>query len=576
MRANYRFACAVSKTPTIASVIRLLGRYLRERSGVQAIEVADREAALWLDVQPGVGAEGFRIEADAAAGRYRIIGHDERGLLYGVGKFLRASTFREGAFEAGAWQGVSAPRQSLRGMYFATHYFNCYHVGGLERIQRLIEDLALWGGNTLTVWFDMNHFHGLQDPQAQRMTTRLKQILRAANSVGMGAGLMLLANEAYADSPMELRGKAFGAYGTELCPSKPGAMELMLRWREEMFAAFADIDLRYLVLWPYDTGGCNCDHCRPWGCNGFLRMSEPVARLARRYFPQARIVLSTWCFDTNYSWAKVEWKGLAQAFARRPDWVDLLLADNSGDEFPPFPLTHGVPGGLPLINFPEISMYRHYPWGGFGANPLPRHLQKLWDSVGRRLKGGLPYSEGIYEDINKAIALQLYWNPERPTADIVREYLAFEFSPEVVNELAEAADLMERNCEHYWKAGEDSPAARICTLADPAAAMACEALVIRAEAKLTPYARQAWRWRLFRLRAAIDAELARGGGLVTPAIDKCLNELTTMYEVSPISRHAPIRKSAGWSPEDERARLAMCSEDPCADAIHGACSKSAE
>lgn len=565
MSTPYQIHCATPKTPLIESALRLLGRHLRERSGVEAVAGGAREAALCLELQPGSGAEGFRIEADAASGRHRIIGHDERGLLYGVGKFLRTATFREGAFEPGAWQGVSVPKQSLRGMYFATHFFNSYHVGSPERIQRLIEDLALWGGNTLVVWFDMNHFHGLQDPKAQRMMVRLKQMLRAANAVGMGAGLVLLANEAYADSPPELRGKAHGAYGTELCPSKPGALELMLRWREEMFAAFADIDVRYLVLWPYDQGGCNCEHCRPWGCNGFLRMSEPVARLARRYFPQARIVLSTWYFDKDhYSWAKVEWEGLAKAFARRPDWVDLLLADNYGDEYPPFPLTQGVPGGLPLINFPEISMYRHYPWGGFGANPLPRHIQSLWDSVGRRLEGGLPYSEGIYEDLNKIMALQLYWNPERPTADIVREYLAFEFSPRVVNELAEAADLMERNSEHFWKPREAKPEARTCALADPAAALACEALVNRAEAQLTPSARQAWRWRLFRLRAAIDAELARNGGRSTAALDVCLRELTAIYEVAPTARHAPIRKSAGWSLEDEAERLDKGDEDPCA------------
>jgi hypothetical protein len=40
------------------------------------------------------------------------------------------------------------------------------------------------------------------------------------------------------------------------------------------------------------------------------------------------------------------------------------------------------------------------------------------------------------------------------------------------------------------------------------AVTACE-LVERADAKLTPQARSAWRWRLFCIRAAIDREIYR-------------------------------------------------------------------
>ena len=39
-----------------------------------------------LAIEPGIGAEGFKI-ADGTGGTVRIIGNDDRGLLYGVGKF---------------------------------------------------------------------------------------------------------------------------------------------------------------------------------------------------------------------------------------------------------------------------------------------------------------------------------------------------------------------------------------------------------------------------------------------------------------------------------------------------------
>jgi hypothetical protein len=62
-------------------------------------------------------------------------------------------------------------------------------------------------------------------------------------------------------------------------------------------------------------------------------------------------------------------------------------------------LDEGVPGGLPLLNFPDISMCGQEPWGEYGANPLPEHLQKRWDGTKHKLSGGCPYSEGIYEDL---------------------------------------------------------------------------------------------------------------------------------------------------------------------------------
>ena len=66
-----------------------------------------------------------------------------------------------------------------------------------------------------------------------------------------------------------------------------------------------------------------------------------------------------------------------------------------------------MPGGLPLLNFPDISMYGQNPWGGYGANPHPGRLQQRWDETKKKLSGGFPYSEGIYEDINKVICAQL-------------------------------------------------------------------------------------------------------------------------------------------------------------------------
>jgi hypothetical protein len=54
---------AAPRTPLVEKTAEILLRAVRERSGVRLVERAEAsEAQLVLDVQPGAGREGFRIE----------------------------------------------------------------------------------------------------------------------------------------------------------------------------------------------------------------------------------------------------------------------------------------------------------------------------------------------------------------------------------------------------------------------------------------------------------------------------------------------------------------------------------
>jgi len=75
---------------------------------------------LVLDIQSGIGVEGYRIEG-APGGQLRITGDSDRGLLYGVGKFLHGARYADREVIPGSWRGVSVPQCSLRGMYLALH-----------------------------------------------------------------------------------------------------------------------------------------------------------------------------------------------------------------------------------------------------------------------------------------------------------------------------------------------------------------------------------------------------------------------------------------------------------------------
>lgn len=536
--------------PLVRKAAALLCRGLRER-GIQA----GPECALSLALDPALGPEAFRIET--RPGAVQVAGGDPCGVLYGAGKLLRWADVSGGRLRGCRWQGRSAPARTVRGVYFATHFHNVYHDAPVQEIIRYVEDLALWGCNALSVWFDMHHYRGTDDPAAQAMAARLRAILEAAQAVGMRPGLTTLANEGFSSTPDPLRAdwtaghdgyfrEPGGHYHCEICPSRPGGLELILELRRQVLDAFAGIDLGYIWLWPYDQGGCTCAACAPWGTNGFLRTAEALLPLLHDRFPNARTILSTWYFD---HFVRGEWEGLSRRLAEGPmPGVDYLLIDDFGG-FPEYPLRHGIPGGLPAVGFPEISMEGNGPWGGYGANPRPGHWSRYWAQAGPLLQGSFPYSEGIYEDINKVLILQFEWDPGRPAGDILAEYGRGCFGEPAAEVVPRVAAWMEEDGALHAVGGPEGPAIRSGPMPR---AEACLAELDALAARLPSWALASWRWRLLWLRAAIGAEIRRSRGVVTDRLDAYFEELAAIYHaglaeapVSPPSRRAWRRLRGG-------------------------------
>jgi hypothetical protein len=518
--------------PQVERIIEILRRHVAARSDVQVtrtnIDATSDDIRLTLEIDPQLGGESFRISP--LENEIHLIGGDFPGVLYGVGKFLRSCRFTSESIIPNSQKIESHPEKPLRGMYFATHFHNYYHDAPIKEINHYVEDLALWGVNTIQVWFDMHHYTGINDPAAQEMIARLRAILGCVKSLGLRTCLVHLGNEAYADSPPELRADFNtnrASYNVELCPNKPGAMKLMLQWYEEMLLAFADISPDFITFGPYDQGGCACELCKPWGANGYLKIAQAKAELTQKYFPETKIILSTWLFDHRKD--QGEWKGLDEAFSKDHSWCDYIQAD-SHETYPEYPLKHGVPGGLPLLNFSEISMWRMHPWGGFGANPLPRRFEGLFNTIKSRISGGFPYSEGIYEDINKVLSLQFNWDSQRGADDILREYIAYEYSPDVVEDVLSVIDTLEKNHNHLWIMNwEFGRQARLSIeyKADPHHAFR---LMQEAQQKLSDNARKSWRWRILYLRALLDSELhCTQGFWGNDVCEKAFEELTEIF-----------------------------------------------
>jgi len=531
--------------PLSSKASSLLLRAITERCGPST----ECDRAIILAIEPGIGAEGYRI-SDAPDGGIVIAGNDGRGLIYGVGRFLREASYQAGRLAPRKWRGQSVPVKPVRGIYFASHFHNWYHDAPVADICRYVEELALWGCNALCVWFDYHHFSGFDDPEAVAFVGRLRAILQAARSVGIGPALGILPNEAYCTSPVELRADwtaghdgyfapPLGHYHLELCPSKPGSVELLLKWRREMYAAFADLGVEYVWFWPYDQGGCTCSKCAPWGINGFTRLCEPVARLTREMLPDAKIIVSTWYFD---KFIAGEFDGFATWLQHKPDWLDYVLVNGHDANARDF-LRAKLLSGTAAVDFPEISMAGMWPWGGFGANPKPHTFQQYRDQIASLIAGGFPYSEGRFEDLNKVLMLQWYWDPRRPAGEIVREYAASEFSPQAADAVVRAAAIMDRNLNHWAKpkiegdwmkafaaaADSGSPVPVEFGFGERRDTDECLRLLDDAERSMPERAAQSWRWRVLWVRAALDAETERNGRVHSERCEELFAELIRLY-----------------------------------------------
>lgn len=474
--------------------------------------------------------EGFDI-AERPTGVIEISGHGRLGLLFGLGKFLRTSTFLRQQWIPSPWRGTSFPQKDFRIIYFASHFNNYYQEAPLDDVRKYIEDLALWGYNSLSFWFDMHPFASIRDQRVHPFLERLKSFARFGKRLGMRIVLCGQANEGYNSTPERLRATPTGRshYGVEICPSSREGLTLMLSHKRELFEAFAGIEVDGLILWPYDQGGCSCDACRPWGSNGMLRAGNELADLFHQFYPKGQIVFSTWLFD--YKTDQKEWEGLGKAFKDRPDWVDFIMAD-SHETFPEYPLIKGVPGGLPLLNFPEISMWGMWPWGGFGANPLPRRFSGLWNQTARVMSGGSPYSEGIHEDVNKALYAQFYWNGNGDYEDSLREYAGFEFGCQEGAAFIDAVLRLEQAHAPRWRPEINPDHFSVPPIPPKANPIKTFEIMCGLDANLPEWGRRAWRWRILYLRSLLDAELFKSVGEPTVHCEEAFLELTAIYHAT--------------------------------------------
>lgn len=497
---------------------------------------ADYTIEVMLD--PALEADSFALHSTEKGVELRS--NNVCTVFAGLGHFLVKSRFdKNNGFIPAALPISHKQRCSLRGMYFASHFYNFYHVAPIEEVYEIIDDLALRGCNALMLCFGVQHFTSTKTPEAQKMISRLKEMFSYAARIGIAPAIIQFTNTSFQDTPKHLQAAAeqqgeyisrlIAVYNYEICPSLPGGMDEIERQQREFLEAFSEIPIKYFALWPYDEGGCTCPDCAPWSTNGFMRVCALTRRLIDEYYKDAEMIISTWHFDRNL---KDEWEAFYKKLAEGEyDWASYIMTAFQNGQLPRCIKNGGVPEGVRLIDFPEISMWGAKPWGGFGANPIPMFLENANTNCGTVHDGGFPYSEGIFEDINKWLSLGYYTGLYENNTDALRDYIRFEYWTEDTKDTEDILRAIQLSESTLRRGFERLDTGWRFPIRDGTAVREVHRIITTIDKTLPKSVRASWKWRILYLRAVIDYELLTHNytGKESQLCQECFHELNEIF-----------------------------------------------
>ena len=451
------------------------------------------------DAAKKLGPEGYAIGASNEGGRslITVIGTDSHGLLFGVGALLRHLRFTGKDVSCPALDApvTAQPWMKERAIYYASHNRNDYHTGKDEDIRRDLEDAALWGINSMWVWMlPVEHYNDISDP-AQHETAglehwnRILRMMREAKALGMRTGTVLCANVAFlnfvrpefhATGGMAINPKAL------VCPSNPDGRAAALRTHDIVFrlAKEAGIEIDGITSFATDTGGCDCEKCKPWLAT-YLKFTEETAAVARKHYPGLKFYLCNWY-----------WSGKGN-----------ILADLNDHPRDWFAGVATVGGGNANLKFGETYAWMNYAssyyYGCLGANPMPERMAKDF----KRMKAAgilkvQEYCEGRYQNLNNAFYTRLGWDAEADPKAVFAEYARWHFgvSDDAAKDFGEAVVLIEKETPWFGQhrfAPESSK-----TIYDA---------MKRCEARRADWPRERYYWDLFALRATTGYDARQMG-----------------------------------------------------------------
>jgi hypothetical protein len=327
----------------------------------------------------------------------------------------------------------SKPVFEIREVYAVGHFGNSYEVMGDDEMHEVLKEAKAWGFTRYCDWFDtddckdpfaLGHTYGL----GEALWDSKKHHYAIAQSLGFSRTFALNPNHVYVTQclPQLLATRGPRVQGQVICPSIPEARAMILsnnaNWFKDLSRAGVHLDA--LMACPYDWGGCRCKQCDPWILT-FTRLTHEIYEISRQSFPHIKVNMLGWWWEPEEHRLFAQWVD-----QNAPGWVDLMYLHLPYDatKVAAVTLPKGCRrGAFVHIGYSDEKARSRDIYGHLGPVIAPERIQKtVEDLKAQGVVAVNAYSEGVLDDVNKALLAGLasgeYRNADEVLAAYARRY----------------------------------------------------------------------------------------------------------------------------------------------------------
>lgn len=373
---------------------------------------------------PGTKSEGFKLVA-GPSNTVVIAGNDARGILYGVGRFLRKAEMTPGKLAVHDKLAIStSPKYPMRGHQLGyrpkTNAYDAFTVAGFDQY---IRELALFGANTIEILPPRTD----DDATSPHMKTPAAQMIveqsRICKSYGLDVSIW------YPNM-----GKNY---------THPDSIAKELAERDQVFGSLPKLDGVFVPAG--DPGELEPDVLFAW--------LEKEATVLQKYHPKAKIWVSPQVFRPTQKWFDAFFSHANKEYP----WFGGVVF-GPWVKIPVKKIREMLKPSIPIRHYPDIThnYSAQYPvphwdlaWamtlGRESINPRPFDEKAIHNALDQYGIGSVSYSEGTNDDVNKFVWSDQDWDPEMPVMETLRDYSRLFFGPEYKETAAQAIVDLEKN-----------------------------------------------------------------------------------------------------------------------------------
>ncbi|MEZ5105050.1 MAG: hypothetical protein R2757_11180 [Draconibacterium sp.] len=350
--------------------------------------------------------EGYKIVMLPGEKTMLIAGHDERGVMYGIGYLLRKMELRNEDIKVPLLSVSSSPMSQIRGHHISYHFTSDSMSQEKSLYEQYLREL---------IYFGLNHVSVSSPAEAQ-----------LAMKYGM-------------DISMYMANLGDDFQSTE-------GIRKELDKREAIFRNMPK--LNEIFVPGGDPGDLEPDVLFSW--------LEKLAPVLLKYHPDARIWVSPQ--NNNKGKATEEWyQSFFEYVNRDYSWFGGVVF-GPWTRVPLEEIREIVNEHIPIRWFPDITHLFgcQYPapeldWvfahtlSRMSIQPRPEGFKHIHNLYANLVIGARPYSEGNSDDVNKFVWSDQDWNSNTPVAETLRDYARLFIGPDYTESIAQGILALEKN-----------------------------------------------------------------------------------------------------------------------------------